>query len=312
MQVQELECQIAQAQMGRYLSGEEMPTDMLEELEGHIAGCDRCREVLQVRRQSLEMLLLEPTPNVEAPPQPKRSKKSVKAAVSVPEETHVPAAFSGKPTQIVPDINLGGEERRETPTDFLRKNAKTLAYSGLLALVLVVMSFFLREPTKLFGERVLPKSESSPVAPAPEAKKAAPEQGAAPKSADPNLNRTADNQPITDQALTAAAGSLSSNPLADVEATQHTSKDSGAVSEFALGAAMSVLSPSPRSPLVAAAPKGAVEKSANSVPRTARKPASGKAASKKGFKKSRFKSNASKTPAIRVYSPAGTPISPNR
>ncbi len=312
MQVQELECQIAQAQMGRYLSGEEMPTDMVEELEGHIAGCDRCREALQARRQSLEMLLLEPTTIVEAPREPKRSKKSVKAAVSVPEETHVPAAFAGRPTQIVPDINLGGEERRETPTDFLRKNVKTLAYSGLLALVLVVMSFFLREPTKLFGERVLPKLESNPVAPAPEAKKDVPEQEASPKSGNSSLNNAADNQPITDQALTAAAGSLSSNPLSNVEATLLPMKDSGAVSEFALGAAMSVLSPSPRSPMVAATPKGTVEKIANIAPRTARKPASGKAAVKKGFKKTRFKSTASKTPAIRVYSPAGTPISPNR
>jgi hypothetical protein len=53
MQVQNVECRLAQAQIARYLAGENLPDDTIQELERHLARCAGCREALAVRRQAL-------------------------------------------------------------------------------------------------------------------------------------------------------------------------------------------------------------------------------------------------------------------
>lgn len=53
MQVQELQCQLAQSQLGRYLAGAALPSETLKELRRHIGGCERCKNAIAQRRSEL-------------------------------------------------------------------------------------------------------------------------------------------------------------------------------------------------------------------------------------------------------------------
>jgi hypothetical protein len=43
MSVKNLECQIAKAQIGRYLAGDALSSEAVGQLEEHIAECDECQ-----------------------------------------------------------------------------------------------------------------------------------------------------------------------------------------------------------------------------------------------------------------------------
>jgi hypothetical protein len=50
MQVQDIQCQIAQTQIGRYLGGEAFDAETLRQLNEHISGCSKCKEFVNSRR----------------------------------------------------------------------------------------------------------------------------------------------------------------------------------------------------------------------------------------------------------------------
>src|SRR5262249_35988238 len=57
MPVETIECQIVQAQLGRYLAGDSFHSDGLSDLEAHIAACPICRGEVAKRRATLQSLL---------------------------------------------------------------------------------------------------------------------------------------------------------------------------------------------------------------------------------------------------------------
>lgn len=293
MQVQELECQIAQAQMGRYLSGDALSPETIEDLEAHFARCEACQEAIRQRRGALEKLLAESgdTPKAQEIHEP------ALAAVSIDEPTKVPAAFSGKQPIGLPEINLMSESRPDTPVDFLRRNSKTLGYSALLAVTLVAMSFFIREPTKLFGERAMAKTETV--------------QPTSPPSVVPPVDSTTQNKPMdappTDRALDAASDKLDSHPLDNVDSAPVPAVSNDPVSDFALDAAMSVLGPTPHSPEVESAPAPKVVAPKPALPARPAQATVRRIAHRKPGLKTRAKAPA--VTGVRVYSPNGKPLS---
>lgn len=55
--MQNIECQLAQAQIARFLAGDTLPRDSIEGLQRHIAKCEECRAVAEENRVSLENML---------------------------------------------------------------------------------------------------------------------------------------------------------------------------------------------------------------------------------------------------------------
>ncbi len=140
MQVKNIECQIAQAQMRRYLTGEEMPNAIVTDLETHLRHCPECMAAAHGLRESLKGVLNskvtgKPVPEVPTAP-------AVNAVVPTQASTRTPADFLD-----APDADF---KPAKAPK---KSNVKTLMYSGALALVLVLMSTVFRDPTKLFGAR---------------------------------------------------------------------------------------------------------------------------------------------------------------
>src|SRR5450432_4217831 len=54
MQVQNIECQIARAQLGRYIAGDGMASEAVTQLEAHIAKCPDCKAIMQAKQKDLE------------------------------------------------------------------------------------------------------------------------------------------------------------------------------------------------------------------------------------------------------------------
>lgn len=113
MQVQNIECQLAQVQLKRYLNGEELPAELLTDLETHLEECRDCREAAKQR--------------------------SVAAPKSAPK-LDLKALVSPRPATAAVD----------RPS---LKNSKTILLSAGLAVVLIAMSTILRDPTKFLGAK---------------------------------------------------------------------------------------------------------------------------------------------------------------
>src|SRR4051794_5108345 len=57
MQLQNFECQIAKAQIGRYLAGDALSDEAVHQLEEHIGKCADCKQNLAERRAVLQAML---------------------------------------------------------------------------------------------------------------------------------------------------------------------------------------------------------------------------------------------------------------
>ena len=128
MQTRNLECQLAMAQLKRYLSGAKLSDEAMEALESHVIECPTCQLAVQAQRAQ----------NEQATP--------VSPLTQAVVQTPAPTAQSGKPI-------LGG-------------HLKTLGLSLGLATILIAMSMIANDPTKLFGDRLQstsnPKSTGKP------------------------------------------------------------------------------------------------------------------------------------------------------
>jgi hypothetical protein len=141
MQSENLECQIAQAQMGRYLGGEGLSQEAITELETHVRGCAGCKDAIQARRRALESVLSLPT--IEDFPA-----RTVKAAVQ-------PA---GMPW--VDAIRRMPTAKPETGETGSKKKWRTPVMTAALAGVLILMTNYSKEPTRVFGDRAMTPQES--------------------------------------------------------------------------------------------------------------------------------------------------------
>ncbi len=144
MPVQNIECQIANAQLGRYIAGEGMAAEAVRQLEAHVSNCPDCKRTLEEKRTALVATLegttavSHPAPAVETPkPRPATTRLSpsasrlaqalvAKAAAEAPAPRPAPAAPAIPAEPVKPKVN--------TPW-------KPIAYSGALALVLIGMSY---------------------------------------------------------------------------------------------------------------------------------------------------------------------------
>lgn len=167
MQVESVECQLAQVQLKRYLQGEELPADLMAELERHLKTCGNCKEAAQRQRDSLAGMLGKPA-------KPKLNPWAVLAS-----EKAAVTPTGGKPNILA-----------------AFKNSKTIALSGALALVLIAMSTILRDPTKLLGPKAKTVASSTTTPPAEEAT-TEPEK--------PKDEKAIDDEPAAEGDLTAAA-----------------------------------------------------------------------------------------------------------
>ncbi|MEQ1824151.1 MAG: zf-HC2 domain-containing protein, partial [Fimbriimonadaceae bacterium] len=69
MSVQNIECRIAQAQMGRYLGGLGLSEEAVSQLESHIRACPECSGALRLRRIELEAVVALPKEEFPALPE---------------------------------------------------------------------------------------------------------------------------------------------------------------------------------------------------------------------------------------------------
>ncbi|MCH8979393.1 MAG: zf-HC2 domain-containing protein [Armatimonadetes bacterium] len=167
MQVKNVECQIAQAQMRRYLAGEEMPLAIVSDLEAHLKGCADCMAAAQLERQSLASVL---TNRITG-----QSRRPASPAAPAPQSP-IPFATKLAPKRLQPgkasiqapiDIFDAPDEQYAPDPKKKKKsiNLKTVAYSLGLALILVLMSTVMKDPTAIFGPRAVgPNTDTPPQA----------------------------------------------------------------------------------------------------------------------------------------------------
>ncbi|MCH7599754.1 MAG: zf-HC2 domain-containing protein [Myxococcales bacterium] len=164
MQVKNVECQIAQAQMRRYLAGEEMPTAVVSDLEAHLKGCAECMAAAQIERQSLTNVLTNRSAG--------KSRKSASPDAPAPQPP-IPFATKlarkrlqpGKAAIQAPVDILDTPDEQHAPKPKKKSiNLKTVAYSLGLALILVLMSTVMKDPTAVFGPRASEQNTDTPQA----------------------------------------------------------------------------------------------------------------------------------------------------
>jgi hypothetical protein len=140
MRTKDIECQLAQGQIGRYLNGDRFSDVAVQQLEAHIAECEECTALLAERKKAVMAMLGEVA--------------TTRAAVhmEVPNPTPKPAekliAVLSK-TQV--NLKESSVERPRPKATFTTFFPKPVLYMGALALVLMGMSYFSRGAIKAFG-----------------------------------------------------------------------------------------------------------------------------------------------------------------
>lgn len=158
MQVENIECQIAQAQIGNFLAGSGLSPEAMEQLEEHIAGCPGCKDVLSERRSELKALLTKPKAVVDfekiALEAEATKAKSISTALRKKSLQQMlepaPEAVREEPVAVV-----AAPEPEPKPKAAKKPSQwKPLAYSLALAAVLVGMSYFSDNIAQLFGPKL--------------------------------------------------------------------------------------------------------------------------------------------------------------
>ncbi|HTQ10479.1 MAG TPA: zf-HC2 domain-containing protein [Fimbriimonadaceae bacterium] len=142
MQLQNFECQIAKAQIGRFVAGDQLSEEALSQLEAHIAKCPDCQRSLAERREALQGML---APKKSGPPS--EGKKQIGIADFIKSRLK-----SGKPVQAAVTASP------PKPSSF----TKPAIYSLALAAVLIGMSYMSRNIDSVMG----PKAAATSVPPA--------------------------------------------------------------------------------------------------------------------------------------------------
>ncbi len=165
MQVASIECQIAQAQLRRYLTGEDMPTGVVNELETHLRNCPDCMSAAQTLRESLKGVLQskitgKPLPQPVAQPKPQVRTQFLQQPEPQPVTQAVVQEREARPADVFdqPDSDF----KHKAPKK--RSNTKTLLYSVGLAVILVLMSTVFKDPTALFGPKASSITPDTPKA----------------------------------------------------------------------------------------------------------------------------------------------------
>jgi hypothetical protein len=178
MSVENIECQIAKAQIGRYITGDALSPEAVEQLEAHIADCRDCKEQLALRRQSLMSMLGASTAGdlpAQAVVQVPTARTSVAdalraAAADKVERLRVKPQTPAAPSDQSAPAKSGGPAQKAAPSAVQRlatgsaPSWKPIAYSVALAAALIAMSLVAQNPTSLLGARA---AEALPAATPP-------------------------------------------------------------------------------------------------------------------------------------------------
>ena len=153
MPVKNIECQLAEAQIGRYLSGGAMSPEALAQLEGHIGECALCKGYLSERRAGLQAMLAG-----------RAVVQAYSAVVEMPQDESPKVHWLQRLRRPTPPTEDGPEALEDAPAS--KALLKPLLLSGALALVLIAMSYVSRNPDALLGEKVIPVAQPVPATPA--------------------------------------------------------------------------------------------------------------------------------------------------
>jgi hypothetical protein len=157
MATRNLECQIAQLQIGRYLNGDPLSADALVSLEGHISECPGCAADLRLRKIALQANL----PTVETVPAAPASAPHPAPSAAGPRILDLLREKSAVPTHAVVEVPVAAapitielpEEEPETRREMSPATRRAIAYGMGLVAVLLFMSTIGRDPTRYLGER---------------------------------------------------------------------------------------------------------------------------------------------------------------
>lgn len=144
MQLQNIECQIAKGQIGRYLAGDSLSDEAVGQLEAHIADCDECRDYVGQRRAALQEMLHTD------PPAP-TSKRS--GLLDLIRKQMLSRGVVHAVAQAAPSTKSSV--------------AKPLIFSAALALVLIGMSYLSKNLGSMMGPKVAPAVETPKPSPTP-------------------------------------------------------------------------------------------------------------------------------------------------
>lgn len=138
MELKNFECQLAKAQLARYLKGGAISDEALEALEAHLAECEDCQvEILKHRAEAAAQ--------APAPTAPQQAVVETK-----PQE---PAAQESDAESITKRSKFNLRDALLAKIQNLPTNVRPIVLSTALALVLVLMSWIANDPTKVFGPR---------------------------------------------------------------------------------------------------------------------------------------------------------------
>jgi len=113
--VMSLECQLAQVQIKRFLNGDNIPEDLLKDLEQHLVSCSDCLAVAKGERAAVESHMVATPGDV----------------VQIRQKAPATSVFD------------------------VFKQPKTLLLSAGLGVVLILMSTIMRDPTKFLGGKAI-------------------------------------------------------------------------------------------------------------------------------------------------------------
>ncbi|MCW5940450.1 MAG: zf-HC2 domain-containing protein [Fimbriimonadaceae bacterium] len=147
MQVQSLECQLTQAQLKRYLAGQPMPEELLDQLERHLQSCPDC--LGEAKRMRGQMGGGEAVADESKSSPMAAVMQQVRRAVERPTPATLldPPGTDGMPPNLLEIL----------------KQPRNLVLSVALAIVLVLMSTVFRDPTGLLGARATAMAASEKV-----------------------------------------------------------------------------------------------------------------------------------------------------
>jgi hypothetical protein len=212
MSVKNIECQLAQGQIGRYLAGTNMSSEAVTQLELHLSECEDCSAFVDRKKEELRALagqrraavfVAEPDPTPEpVAPAPEKPRPAAEALLKAIRDKANPLAGA-------PVLETVREANPPKKTYW-----KAFGYSAALGLVALAMAHFTANPTALFGERAI--LEKAP--PAAAAPKSEPEKPTASAVADADpFTQDAPANPVSsaeDIAAEDAAGSAVTSPVA--------------------------------------------------------------------------------------------------